>query len=287
MDLTPKTSSTASWWSLFNCCRPPPVSAHGNQNNDNDSNHGDNGDTPTPTATAPVLKIVTDDDNIAFVGAKSLIQDTTPTTACSAESVNMAYVGAASSGKVVTFEDNDNNAKSDPEEDNADDCGMIYEDQMPMTTGDTQNNNAQDDTMPIIAEETRTSRAKDSTGSKCNKSKSSEQQQQQIEVTFYQFILAMMLRHVFGSWLGDMDPTSNMFNRKKKLLLTQGGEEKKEFRKTMKLRKLQFNSDNKKCEVVPQLKREDEEVGSLSEMATMDEEQHDNDWVLVSTKKSG
>ena len=89
----------------------------------------------------------------------------------------------------------------------------------------------------------------------------------QIEDNFYQFFLAMMLRHLFGSWIpGQWDPATNIFNPK--LLLTQPGNggEKKDFRRMMKLRKLEYNDD--KCEVFPQLKREE---GSLGELAMIDE----------------
>ena len=88
---------------------------------------------------------------------------------------------------------------------------------------------------------------------------SNKSMQDQMEVKFYQFMLLMMLRHLFGSWLpGEINPfTTNMFKNK---LLTSGGSksEKREFRKMMTLRKLQYK-DNK-CEVVPQSKREEDNL---------------------------
>lgn len=106
-----------------------------------------------------------------------------------------------------------------------------------------------------------------------NTSSSSTQQEDQIEIKFYQFMLLMMLRHMFGSFLPTEFDPMNIFNTRKRHLLTQGGgsnSEKRDFRKTMKLRTLQYGDNNKTCEVLPQLKRE-EVVGSLTEMHAIDE----------------
>lgn len=72
------------------------------------------------------------------------------------------------------------------------------------------------------------------------------------EVKFFHFLAFMMLRHMLGfAW--EFDPFKIMFNNTK--LLTNGSNsEKKEFRKMMTLRRLQFREH--RCEVVPQLKRD-------------------------------
>ena len=79
-------------------------------------------------------------------------------------------------------------------------------------------------------------------------------QQQQLEIGFPQFLILMMFRHLFGSWLPQLNPTTFFFNNSK--LITQydnkSEEEKKEFRKMMRLRKLEYSDSS--LEVVPQLK---------------------------------
>lgn len=82
--------------------------------------------------------------------------------------------------------------------------------------------------------------------------------QQQLEIGFPQFLLLMMCRHMFGSWLPQLNPTTFFFNSSK--LITQydnkSEEEKKEFRsKTMTLRTLEYSDSS--LEVVPQLKEAD------------------------------
>ena len=81
-------------------------------------------------------------------------------------------------------------------------------------------------------------------------------QQQQLEIGFPQFLLLMICRHMFGSWLPQLNSTTFLFNNSK--LITQyecsnkSEEEKKDFRKMMKLRKLEYSDSS--LEVVPQLK---------------------------------
>ena len=82
----------------------------------------------------------------------------------------------------------------------------------------------------------------------------------QAEIKFYQLMVLMMLRHVFGSWLpGELDPWQQIF--KSQLLQAQcaggGGKKRKGFRTMMK-RSLHFT--DKKFEVVPQLQREDDNM---------------------------
>ena len=75
---------------------------------------------------------------------------------------------------------------------------------------------------------------------------------------FYQFMVAMLPVPIADSWFlpGEVDAT-NVFNTE--LLEETNSEERKDFRKTMTLRELELKEDSR-CEVVPQLKREEEEV---------------------------
>ena len=90
-------------------------------------------------------------------------------------------------------------------------------------------------------------------------SQSSIQQQQQLEIGFPQFLLLMMARHIFGSWLPQLNPTTFFFNNSK--LITQYDstnkreeEKKKEIRQMMRLRTLEYSDSS--VEVVPELKKE-------------------------------
>ena len=80
--------------------------------------------------------------------------------------------------------------------------------------------------------------------------------QQQLEIGFPQFLILMMCRHIFGSWLPQLNPTTFFLNNSQ--FITQydssnkSEEEKKEFRKMMRLRKLEYSDSS--LEVVPQLK---------------------------------
>lgn len=83
------------------------------------------------------------------------------------------------------------------------------------------------------------------------------QQQQQLEFGFPQFLILMMCRHLFGSWLPQLNSTTFFFNNSK--LITQyesdndSEEKKEEFRsKMMTLRTLEYSDSS--LEVVPQLK---------------------------------
>ena len=82
--------------------------------------------------------------------------------------------------------------------------------------------------------------------------------QQQLEIGFPQFLLLMMARHIFGSWLPQLNPTTFFFNNSK--LITQYDstnkreEEKKEIRQMMRLRTLEYSDSS--VEVVPELKKE-------------------------------
>lgn len=93
----------------------------------------------------------------------------------------------------------------------------------------------------------------------CNDSNSLTKDQ--AEIKFYQLMVLMMLRHLFGSWLpGEFDPWQNIF--KAQLLQAQRGgggvrKKRKGFRTMMK-RELHFV--DKKFEVVPQLQSEDDIV---------------------------
>ena len=88
--------------------------------------------------------------------------------------------------------------------------------------------------------------------------KSTQQQQRQLEIGFPQFLLLMMARHIFGSWLPQLNPTTFFFNNSK--LITQYDstnkreEEKKEIRQMMRLRTLEYSDSS--VEVVPELKKE-------------------------------
>ncbi len=82
----------------------------------------------------------------------------------------------------------------------------------------------------------------------------------QAEIKFYQLMVLMMLRHVFGSWLpGELDPWQQIF--KSQLLQAQcaggGGKKRKGYRRMMK-RTLHFT--DKKFQVVPQLHRENDNM---------------------------
>lgn len=90
-----------------------------------------------------------------------------------------------------------------------------------------------------------------------------QQEDDQLGIKFYQFMILMMLRHMFGSWLPeDIDPSNSFFNNSELITDTENENksetEKKEYRKKMTLRTLQYKDS--KVEVVPQLKREDEEI---------------------------
>jgi len=80
--------------------------------------------------------------------------------------------------------------------------------------------------------------------------------QQQLEIGFPQFLLLMICRHMFGSWLPQLNSTTFLFNNSK--LITQyecsnkSEEEKKDFGKMMTLRTLEYSDSS--LEVVPQLK---------------------------------
>ena len=82
-------------------------------------------------------------------------------------------------------------------------------------------------------------------------------QQQQLEIGFPPFLILMMFRHLFGSWLPQLNPTTFFFNNSK--LITQydnkSEEKKKEFHKMMRLRTLEYSDSS--LEVVPQLKEAD------------------------------
>ena len=101
-------------------------------------------------------------------------------------------------------------------------------------------------------------------GSQNNTINMNSTQQQQLEIGFPQFLILMMFRHLFGSWLPQLNPTTFFFNNSK--LITQfdssnkSEEEKKEFCKMMRLRKLEYSDSS--LEVVPQLK---EANGSCSD----------------------
>ena len=101
-------------------------------------------------------------------------------------------------------------------------------------------------------------------GSQSNTINVNSTQQQQLEIGFPQFLILMMFRHLFGSWLPQLNPTTFFFNNSK--LITQfdssnkSEEEKKEFHKMMRLRKLEYSDSS--LEVVPQLK---EANGSCSD----------------------
>ena len=81
--------------------------------------------------------------------------------------------------------------------------------------------------------------------------------QDEMERGFYQFMVAMLPVPIADSWFlpGEVDAT-NVFNTE---LEETNSEERKDFRKTMTLRELELKEDSR-CEVVPQLKREEEEV---------------------------
>lgn len=236
-DLTPKSSTP--WWSLFNCCHQPSgVEQDGYTNEDN-------------ITTAPSPKVVVG-EAIPLPG--------TPASACTGSSTDDSFESQGSDfvrEKIVTFEDEDeffgevavsrpqcSNKTSSPEK-YMDDTGeanltSLDENQSPMKASSTEN----------------TQNTMDNTDIEDTKQTTNKSTQDQLEVKFYQFMLLMMMRHMFGSWVPELDEAmQNIF--KNKPLLTQYGSkgEKKAFRKMMTLRTLQFN-DNSTCDVVPQLKRE-------------------------------
>lgn len=143
---------------------------------------------------------------------------------------------------------------SDPDEANywyEEESSSLDENQRPTKAYSTNKTQNTDD----IVTEIEVSKKARTTNNAKNTAKNPQMKstQDQLEIKFYQFMALMMLRHVFGSSLPkELDPMTNIFNAK--LLLTQcSNSEKKEFRKMMKLRTLQWKDD--KCEVVPQLRR--------------------------------
>jgi len=103
--------------------------------------------------------------------------------------------------------------------------------------------------------EARASKGDDATTQKCSQAAA-------VEVTFYQFFIAMILRHIFGSLLlrGCEKEKKKTTYWEKFLLLTnfnsrndddQSNQAPKESRRTMKLRQLKL--DEGKCEVYPSL----------------------------------
>jgi len=226
-DLTPKSSTP--WWSILDCCRlPPPPPSSGVEKDVHTSNED-------ITAIAPSVKVVRWSN---VVGQAMPLPD------------NPAQNDDLPRERAVTFEDDEGfigtvenpgpqcpNKMSSTENS----AGMEEKCGDGSNTGEatssyTQLSSPDEKQLPEI---------------EATKQQTNKPEQDPLEMKFYQFMLLMMLRHVFGSWLPQLDLA------KKNLFLTQYGSKskKKEFHKMMTLRTLQLKGKNA-CEAVPQLKRE-------------------------------
>ena len=240
---------------------------------------------PTPKPETPTGKKVTFEDDI--VNEQEISTSPTPSffaTLSPEKLVELVEEKEGDESNVDATNDDSNSEMSDPDEGDYW-YSRLVKDQSPM-----RKKEGTDDVPEIDAVELKTQQLIDNeiedgdddydvpeidsqsiiavkslySGTMDNVSSATQQQEDdQLGIKFYQFMILMMLRHMFGSWLPeDIDPSNSFFNNSELITDTENENksetEKKEYRRKMTLRTLQYKDS--KVEVVPQLKREDEEM---------------------------
>ena len=240
---------------------------------------------PMPKPETPTDKKVTFEDDI--VNEQEISTPTTPSFFATFSHEKLVELVEEKEGdeSSVAANDDSNSEMSDPDEGDYWYSSLVKENgNVPQI--DAVENKAQqlinneteeeDDDVPEIDSQSIIAVKSLYSGTMDNVSSATQQEEDdQLGIKFYQFMLLMMLRRMFGSWLPeDTDPSNCFFNNSELITDTEyenkSETDEKEYRRKMTLRTLQYKDS--KVEVVPQLKREDEEINdSLNDVPVIEE----------------